>query len=79
MFTDDDVLLGQSEEQLQRLVGVFDSVCKRRNPTVNVGKNKVMMPKGNAITRCRITMNEQVMDNVGHFFVTRKHSVNTIA
>ncbi len=37
------VLLAESEGDLQRVVNVFYSVCKRRKLKVNAGKSKVMM------------------------------------
>ena len=43
LFADDTVLLAESERELQRMVEVFDSVCKRRKLKVNVKKSKVMV------------------------------------
>ncbi len=43
LFADDTVLIAESESDLQKLVSVFDSVCKRRKLTVNVNKSKVMV------------------------------------
>ncbi len=43
LFADDTVLLAGSEGDLQRLVNVFSSVCKRRKLKVNAGKSKVMV------------------------------------
>ena len=42
MFTDDPVLLGDSEEKLKRLVQKFGSVCQRRKLSVNETKSKIM-------------------------------------
>ena len=42
MFADDTVLVGDSEQKIQKLVKEFGSVCKRRKLAVNVGKSKVM-------------------------------------
>jgi len=39
MFSDDTVLVGDSEQKLQKLVKDFGSVCKRRKLVVNVGKS----------------------------------------
>ena len=35
MFADDTVLLGDSEEKLERLVQEFGSVCRRRKLSMN--------------------------------------------
>ncbi len=44
LFADDTVLLiAENESDLQNLVSVFDSVCKRRKLKVNVNKSKVMV------------------------------------
>ncbi len=43
LFADDTVLIAENESDLQKLVTVFDSVCKRRKLTVNVNKRKVMV------------------------------------
>ncbi len=43
LFTDDTVLLSESEGDLQRLVNESYSVCKRRKLKVNTGKSKVIV------------------------------------
>ncbi len=44
LYTDDTVLLAESEGMLQRIiVDEFDSVCKRRKLKVNAGKSEVMI------------------------------------
>ena len=43
LFADDTVLIAENEKDLQKLVNVFDSVCKRRKLKVNVNKSKVIV------------------------------------
>ncbi len=43
LFADDTVLIAEKESDLQNLVSVFDSVCKRRQLKVNVNISKVMV------------------------------------
>ncbi len=43
LFADDTVLIAENESDLQNLVSLFDSVCKRRKLKVNVNKSKVML------------------------------------
>ncbi len=43
LFVDDTVLLAESKGDLQRIVNVFYSVCKRRKLKVNAGKSTVMV------------------------------------
>ncbi len=43
LFADDTVFVADNESDLQNLVNVFDSVCKRRKLKVNVNKSKVMV------------------------------------
>ncbi len=42
LFSDDTVLLAESEGDLQRVVNEFYNVCKRRKLKVNAGKRKKM-------------------------------------
>ena len=42
MFADDTVLLGDSEEKLERLVQEVISACRRRKLTVNDTKSEIM-------------------------------------
>ena len=42
MSAKDTVIVGNSEEKLQRLVKEFGDACKRRKLIANVGKNKSM-------------------------------------
>ncbi len=43
LFADGTVLIAENVNDLQKLVSVLDSVCKRRNLKVNVNKSKVMV------------------------------------
>ncbi len=45
LLTDDTVLIAEYESDLQNLVSVFDSVCKRRKLKVNVNRSTVMICK----------------------------------
>ncbi len=45
LFTNDTVLLAESERELQRVVDQFHSVCTTRKLRVNSGKSKVMVFK----------------------------------
>ena len=42
-YADDTVLIGNSREDLQRLLDVFDIVCKRIKLKINMVKIKVMV------------------------------------
>lgn len=43
----------------------FNSVCNRRNLTVNVSDSKIMIFEGSTNSQCRVNVNEQDMENVG--------------
>ncbi len=43
LFADDTVIIAENGSDLQNLVSVFDSVCKRRKLKINVNKSKVMV------------------------------------
>ena len=64
VFADDTVLVGDSEEKLERLVEVFGDVCKRRKLTVNVNKSKVMKIGKNEGNEMNISLNARRMEEV---------------
>ena len=65
MFTDDTVLLGDSEEKLNRLVQEFGSVCQRRKLTVNESKIKIMrIGKNGEANEVNVSMNDRRMEEV---------------
>ncbi len=43
LFADDTVLIAENESDLQNLVSVFDSACKKRKLKANVNKSKVLV------------------------------------
>ncbi len=77
------MLLAESEGGLQRAVNEFYSVCKRRKLKVNAGKSKVMVFERReeevidfntayrvrlpAVTRCRIILGSEKMEEVSEF------------
>ncbi len=83
LFADDTMLLAESDGDLQRVVNVFYSVCKRRKLKVNAGKNKVMVFERReeevgdfntayrirlpAVERCRIMLGSEKMEEVSEF------------
>ena len=67
LFADDTALFGMSEMEIQRLVDVFDTVCRRRNLKVNAKKSKVMVCEREGETECEIKMGEQVLEVVDRF------------
>ena len=44
--TDDLVLCGEAEEDLKRMVGYFDDICKKKGLKVSADKSKVMVLGG---------------------------------
>src|SRR5215469_12929114 len=42
LYADDTVLIGETEESLQRLVTSFDRICRKRKVRINGDKSKVM-------------------------------------
>src|SRR5215469_16752041 len=42
LYADDTVLMGETEESLQRLVTLFDRICGKRKVRINGEKSKVM-------------------------------------
>ena len=83
LFADDTALIAESESDLQKLVKIFDNVCKRRKLKVNVDKSKVMVferSKSEVIDfkcpyrvrvecpkECKIELNGEQMEEVQEF------------
>ena len=65
MFADDTVLLGDSEEKLERLVHEFGSVCRRRKLLVYETKSKIMkIGKNGEENGVNISLNDRRMEEV---------------
>ena len=65
MFADDTVLLGDSEEKLERLVQEFGRVCQRRKLSVNETKSKIMkIGKNGKENGVNISLNDRRMEEV---------------
>ena len=65
MFADDTVLVGDSEEKLNRLVQEFGRVCQRRKLTVNECKSKVMqIGKNGEENGVNVSLNNRRMEEV---------------
>ena len=70
MFADDTVLIGDSEEKLERLVHEFERVCGRRKLTVNVTKSKIMkIGKNVEENEMNVHLNNKRMDEVDTYTV----------
>src|SRR5215469_129025 len=55
LYADDTLLIGETEESLQRLVTSFDRICRKRKVRINGDKSKVMRVGDNGrIGRVRI-------------------------
>ena len=65
MFADDTVLIGDSEEKLERLVHEFERVCGRRKLKVNVTKSQIMkIGKNVEENEMNVQLNNRRMDEV---------------
>ena len=65
MFADDTVLVGDSEEKLERLVQEFGRVCHRWKLAVNEGKSKVMrIGKNGEENEVNVSLNGRRMEEV---------------
>ena len=65
MFADDTVLLGDSEEKLERVVQEFGSVCQRRKLSVNETKSTIMkIGKNGYKNGVNISLNDRRMEEV---------------
>ena len=65
MFADDTVLLGDSEEKLERLVQEFGRVCRRRKLMVSETKSKIMkMGKNGEENEVNFNLNDRRTEEV---------------
>ena len=65
MFADDTVLLGDSEEKLERLVQEFGRVCRRRKLSVNETKSKITkIGKNGEANGVDISLNDRRIEEV---------------
>ena len=65
MFADDTVLLGGSEEKLERLVQEFGRVCRRRKLSVNETKSKIMKTgKNGEANGVDISLNDRRVEGI---------------
>ena len=67
LYADDAVLMADSEENLQRMVNVFEGVCMRRKLKVNVSKSKVMVVSKNGGFNVNVQLNGERMEQVQCF------------
>ena len=68
LYADDTVLIGESKEELQRLLNEFDNVCERRKLKVNVGKSKVMVcGKNEREESLSLSLKGEVLEEVESF------------
>ena len=76
LFTDDNVVVADSERKLCQLVTEFGRVCERRKLRVNVGKSKVMKCTRNEDgARLNVMLNGEALEEVEEF----KHLGSVIA
>ena len=68
MFADNNILVSDSEQKLQKLVKEFGSVCKRRKLAVNVSKSKVMrIGKNLDVNEMNISLNDSRIEDVERY------------
>lgn len=56
---DDVVPSAESGEELDRMVGYFDDVCKRRMLKLNVSKIKSLVFEKDELLHCNVSLNGQ--------------------
>ena len=67
-FGDDNVLLGDDDKKLQRLLNEFRRVCKKKKLTVNVEKRKVMkVSKTGEQNELNISLDARRMEDVNAY------------
>ena len=68
LYADDTVLIGDTSENLQRLLNAFDNVCRGRKLKGNVGKSKVRVcGKTERREHLNLSLNEEVLEEVDSF------------
>jgi hypothetical protein len=64
LFADDQVIIANSEDNLQRGVFTLNSTLKRFGMTISCKKSKVMAFIGQEPVRCKITINDKIFEEV---------------
>ena len=68
MYVDDTVLLGDSKENIHRLLNELDKVCERRKLKVNVSKSKVMVcGKSQRGEQLNLSLKGEILEEVDPF------------
>ena len=67
VYADDLVLCGESEEDLNVVVGRFVEVCRRRGLKVNADNSKVMVVDGEEGMKCEIHVDGARLEQVSEF------------
>jgi hypothetical protein len=66
-FADDQVILANSEGNLQRAIHRLNVICKDYNMRISIDKTKVLALRGKDPVRIRIVINERILDQVLNF------------
>jgi hypothetical protein len=67
LFADDQVIIANSEDNLQRGVFTLNNTLNRFGMTISCKKSKVMVFIGQEPVRCKITINDKIFEQVNGF------------
>ncbi|PSN39989.1 hypothetical protein C0J52_25074 [Blattella germanica] len=67
LYTDDQVILAKSEDELQRNIVKLSKICKKYNLQISPEKTKVMEFQGTRPIRSKIVLENKVIQQLKHF------------
>lgn len=67
LFADDQIIFGKTENELQISVNRLNETSKKYNMRISSSKTKVMAFKGKYPVRCKIVVNDKIIEQVSNF------------
>ena len=67
LYADDQVIIQENEDDLQRSIYKLNQLCKEYNFHISLQKTKIMAFKGSVPIRSKIVLDDQVLEQISHF------------
>jgi hypothetical protein len=67
LFADDQVVIQDTEDKLQKSVYIVNQMCKDCNLKISPDKTKIMVFKGKHLVRSKIEIDESILEQVKQF------------
>jgi hypothetical protein len=67
VFADDQIIIQETEDELQRSIFYLNNICKSYNLKSSINKTKTMAYKGKYPVRTKIAIEDKTLEQVNHF------------